>query len=135
MAEKTVEEAEDLDTGIVRKIVETVDVKSDRLEEIHSKLDSLDKRADRIEGKLDKLITNGTEKSDLKDVHRRIIDLLQSWMSTKNLARILNYRQEYVSRKVSELKNMDLVEEKREGKSILYRRKDGVKEAMEEEED
>ncbi len=125
-------ESEDPETGVVRKIVETVDFKTDKLEEIHEKLNSLDNRMERMEGKLDKVITDDTSESDLKDVHKRILDLLGSWMSTKNLAKIMNYRQEYVSRKVSELKKMGLVEEKRDGKSILYKRKGGVKEAMEE---
>lgn len=124
-------EAGDPETGVVRKIVETVDFKTDKLEEIHDKLNSLDKRMDRMEGKLDKVITEDTNKSDLKDIHQRILDLLGGWMTTKNLAKIMNYRQEYVSRKVSELKKMGLVEEKRDGKSILYKRKGGVKEAME----
>ena len=130
MSKETVEETEELNTGVVRKIVETVDVKSDRLEEIHSTLEDLNQKMERIEGKLDKVITKGTEKSDLKDVHKKIMSLLGSWMSTKDLAKVMNYRQEYVSRKVSELKNMGLVKTKREGKSILYKREDGVKEAM-----
>ncbi|MFP4117048.1 MAG: helix-turn-helix domain-containing protein [Candidatus Aenigmatarchaeota archaeon] len=127
-------EAEDPETGVVRKIVETVDFKTDKLEEIHEKLNSLDERMERMEDKLDKVITEDTSESDLKDVHKRILDLLGGWMSTKNLAKIMNYRQEYVSRKVSELKKMGLVEEKRDGKSILYKRKGGVKEAMEDNE-
>ncbi|GEM_PF-2036133 len=129
---QTTNDAEDLETGVVRKIVETVDFKTDKLEEIHTKLGSLDKKMNRIEDKLDKVITENTKKSDLKDVHQRILNLLGSWMTTKNLAKIMNYRQEYVSRKVSELKKMGLVEEKRDGKSILYKRKGGVKEAMKE---
>ncbi len=130
MSENTVSEAEKLETGVVRKIVETVDIKTDKLDEIHTKLNSLDKKMNRMEDKLDKVITGNTSKSELKDVHKRILDLLGSWMTTKNLARIMNYRQEYVSRKVSELKKMSLVKEKRDGKSILYKRKGGVKEAM-----
>ncbi len=122
---------DDPETGVVRKIVETVDFKTDKLEEIHTKLNDLDSKMDRIEDKLDKVITDDTKKSDLKDVHKRILDLLGSWLTTKNLSKIMNYRQEYVSRKVSELKKMGLVKEKREGKSILYKRKGGVKEAME----
>lgn len=131
MSEGNTRDAENLESpGIVRKIVETVDVKTDKLEEIHKKLNSLDKRMDRMEGKLDKVITKNTEESDLKDVHKRILSLLGSWMTTKNLAKIMNYRQEYVSRKVSELKKMGIIKEKRDGKSILYKRKEGVQEAM-----
>lgn len=116
--------------GIVRKIEETVDFRSDKLEDIHSLLSDLNEKMDKIDRKLDRVITKGTESDDLKDVHERILDLLGNWLSTKNLAKILNYRQEYVSRKVSELKKMGLVEEKRDGKSIKYRRKDGVREAL-----
>lgn len=131
MPEEKTEKVENLENlGVVRKIVETVDVKSDKLEEMHSLLEELNQKMDRIDGKLDKVITKGTEKSDLKDVHERILNLLGSWMSTKNLAKIMNYRQEYVSRKISELKKMDLIKQKREGKSIYYKRKEGVKEAM-----
>lgn len=133
MPEEQTEKLEEMENlGVVRKIVETVDVKSDKLEEIHSMLEELNEKMERIDSKLDKVITEGTEESDLKEIHRRILNLLQNWLSTKNLAKILNYRQEYVSRKVSELKNMGLVEEKREGKSIYYKRKEGVKEALEE---
>ncbi len=129
-------EVEDMENpGIVRKIVETVDIKTDKLEEIHTKLNSLDKKMDRMENKLDKVITENTEKSELKDIHQRILNLLGSWMKTKNLAKIMNYRQEYVSRKVSELKKMGVVKEKRDGKSILYKRKEGVKEALEDNND
>lgn len=132
MPEEKTEKLEEMDNlGVVRKTVETVDVKSDKLEEIYSLLEGLNEKMDRIDKKLDKVITEGTEKSDLKDVHKRILDLLESWMPTKSLAKILNYRQEYVSRKVSELKKMGLVEGKREGKSIYYKRKEGVREALE----
>ncbi len=130
MSEEALSEAEDLETGVVRKIVETVDIKTDKLEEIHEKLDSLDKKMNSMENKLDKVITENTDESDLKDIHKRIINLLGNWMTTKNLAKIMNYRQEYISRKVSELKKMGIITEKRDGKSILYKRKDGVKEAM-----
>lgn len=133
MPQEKTEKLEKMDNlGVVRKIVETVDVKSDKLEEIHSMLERLNEKMERIDSKLDKVITQGTEKSDLKDIHKRILSLLENWLSTKNLAKILNYRQEYVSRKVSELKNMGLVEEKREGKSIYYKKKEGIKKALEE---
>lgn len=131
MPEEQTEKLEEMENlGVVRKIVETVDVKSDKIEEIHDLLEDLNEKMDRIDSKLDKVITKGTEKSDLKDVHKRILNLLGNWLPTKTLAKILNYRQEYVSRKVSELKKMGLIKEKREGKSIYYKRKEGIKEAM-----
>lgn len=131
MPENKTENLEEMDNlGVVRKIVETVDVKSDKLEDIHSLLEDLNEKMERVDSKLDKVITKGTKKSDLKDIHQRILNLLGNWLSTKNLAKILNYRQEYVSRKVSELKKMGLIKEKREGKSIYYKRKEGIREAM-----
>lgn len=126
---ENIEEMED-NLGVVRKIEETVDFRSDKLDEIHTLLQNLNNKMERIDSKLDNVITSGTEKSDLKDVHERILGLLGNWMSTKDLAKILSYRQEYVSRKVSELKKMDLIEEKREGKSIKYKRSEGVQEAL-----
>lgn len=131
MSEEKVEKLEEMENlGVVRKIVETVDFRSDKLDEIHGLLEDLNKKMARVDKKLDRVITGGTEESDLKDIHKRILGLLDSWLSTKNLAKILSYRQEYVSRKVSELKKMSLIEEKRDGKSIYYRRKDGVQESL-----
>lgn len=131
MAKEKVEKLEEMENlGVVRKIVETVDFRSDKLDEIHDLLKELNEKMVRIDKKLDRVITGGTEESDLKNIHKRILDMLDSWLSTKNLAKVLSYRQEYVSRKVSELKKMGLIEEKRDGKSIYYRRKEGVKESL-----
>jgi DNA-binding transcriptional ArsR family regulator len=58
----------------------------------------------------------------LKEVHQKILNVLQDWMNTQNLAQVLGYRQEYVSRKVAELKEMGKVDEKREGKNLFYRK-------------
>ncbi|MFP4045818.1 MAG: hypothetical protein ACLFS3_02050 [Candidatus Aenigmatarchaeota archaeon] len=134
MSEERVSKVEDLENlGVVRRIVETVDIKSDRLDEIYERINELDSKLDRIDSKLNKILTGYTDKSDLKEIHMKIIDLLGSWLTTKNLAKIMNYRHEYISRKVSELKKMGLIEEKRDGKSIQYKRKDGIKEALESE--
>lgn len=131
MPEERVEKVENIENlGVVRKIVETVDIKSDRLKKIEEKLESLEDKVESIESKIDNYILNGTKEKDLKEVHKRILDLLDNWLSTKNLAKILNYRHEYISRKVSELRKMGLIEEKREGKSIFYRKKEGVSEVI-----
>lgn len=134
MSEERIEKTEKIDgaenLGVVRKIVETVDIKSDRLKNIEERLENIEDKMEKMEQKMDEYILNGTNEEKLKKIHRRILEMLDNWLSTKDLANILSYRQEYISRKVSDLKKMGLLEEKREGKSIRYRRKEGVNEVI-----
>lgn len=60
----------------------------------------------------------------LKEIHLRIMDMLDSWLSSDELSKIIGYRQEYVSRKLNELKKKGLILEKRTGKKIKYKRVD-----------
>lgn len=112
------------ETEIVRRIIETINVNrfsSKRLDRIETRLTKLEKKLQILDKKFDKFFEKKEEKN-LKKIHNKILNLLDSWMSTKNLAKVLSYRQEYISRKVSELKGMNLIREKRNGKRILYRR-------------
>ena len=109
---------------IVRKLVERVDITQNTRfkEELLNILHRLDMKMDLINQKLDKIIKEEINSVEIKEIHLKLLNILDSWMSTSDLARIMNYRQEYISRKVAELRKMELVEEKRDGKSILYRR-------------
>ncbi|RLJ01244.1 MAG: hypothetical protein DRP11_04760 [Candidatus Aenigmatarchaeota archaeon] len=109
---------------IVRKLVERVDVTQNTRfkEELLNILHRLDMKMDLINQKLDKVIKEEINSVEIKEIHLKLLNILDGWMSTSDLARIMNYRQEYISRKVAELRKMELVEEKRDGKSILYRR-------------
>jgi len=78
---------------------------------------------DIINRKLDRLLEQKVSK-DMKDVHRRILSLLNSWMNTESLSKALGYSQEYVSRKMAELKAMGKVHEKKVGKNIYYKSAD-----------
>ena len=90
--------------------------------ELRKKLEILEMKMDRINQKLDSLLSE-KKSLEFKDVHKRILNILNEWMSTENLAKALGYSQEYVSRKISELKEMGKIEEKRSGKNLYYRRK------------
>lgn len=81
----------------------------------------LEMKMDIINKKLDELLQQKAAK-DLKDVHQKILNVLNSWMNTQNISQTLGYRQEYVSRKVAELKEMGKIDEKREGKNLFYRK-------------
>ena len=109
---------------VVRKIIETIDISKpvSRMNKIIDYLESLDKKLDLINQKLDKVIVEKIESKDVKEIHLKILNMLDGWMNTSDLAKILNFRQEYISRRVGELKKMDLIEEKRQGKNVFYRR-------------
>ncbi len=81
----------------------------------------LEMKMDIINKKLDELLQQKQSK-EFKDVHQKIINVLAEWMNTQSISQMLGYRQEYVSRKVAELKEMGKIEEKREGKNLFYRR-------------
>ena len=81
----------------------------------------LEMKMDMINRKLDNLLEK-KDKGKIKDVHKRILDMLGGWMSTQNISDRLGYSQEYVSRMISELKEMEKVHEKREGKNLFYRK-------------
>lgn len=87
-----------------------------------SLLGKVDEKLDLLNKKLDKVIADEIKTENLKDIHLKILNLLDGWMSTKDLSRVLGDRQEYISRKVAELKKMSLLEEKRKGRKIVYSR-------------
>jgi len=84
-------------------------------------LQILEMKMDMINKKLDELLQQ-KEAKEFKEVHNKILSILNDWTNTQNIAEMLGYRQEYVSRKVSELKEMGKIDEKREGKNLFYRR-------------
>lgn len=90
------------------------------LKKLTNVLERLDKKLEILNSKLDKIITG--KQPELKEIHMKILNLLNDWTTTYDLAKILNYRQEYISRKVAELKKMKMVEESRTGKSLFYKR-------------
>lgn len=131
MIKDKIEQAEETQDQmeIVRRIIERINVNrfsGKRLDRIERRLVRLEKKIQVLDEKLEKAFDR-EEKRKLKKIHRKILSMLDSWMSTKNLAKILSYRQEYISRKVSELKKMHLIREKRNGKRILYKRNENKK--------
>ncbi|MCK4634955.1 MAG: hypothetical protein KAT37_03715, partial [Candidatus Aenigmarchaeota archaeon] len=78
-------------------------------------------KMDLINRKLDELLQQKQSK-EFKDVHHKILNILNNWMNTQTISQSLGYRQEYVSRKVAELKEMGKIDEKREGKNLFYRK-------------
>ncbi len=81
----------------------------------------LEMKMDLINRKLDELLQQKQSK-EFKDVHHKILNILNNWMNTQTISQSLGYRQEYVSRKVAELKEMGKIDEKREGKNLFYRK-------------
>ena len=81
----------------------------------------LEMKMDLINRKLDELLQQKQNK-EFKDVHHKILNILNNWMNTQTISQSLGYRQEYVSRKVAELKEMGKIDEKREGKNLFYRK-------------
>lgn len=86
-------------------------------------LQIIEMKMDMINSKLDELLQQ-KRVSDFKEIHQKIIEVLNDWTNTQSISQALGYRQEYVSRKVAELKEMGKIEEKREGKNLFYRRAD-----------
>lgn len=120
---KSTEDTDSLE--VVRQMVEKINVNkisNKNSERIINLLEKVDKKLDLLNNKLDQVITDEIETENLKDIHLKILNLLDGWMSTKDLSKVLGYRQEYISRKVAELKKMNLLEEKRKGKKIVYSR-------------
>ncbi|MCD6399127.1 MAG: hypothetical protein J7L08_04375 [Candidatus Aenigmarchaeota archaeon] len=89
---------------------------------IKKSIDIIEMKIDRINRKIDELLSK-KRSLEIKDVHNRILNLLGDWVSTENIAKMLGYSHEYVSRKISELKDMGKIEEKRIGKNLFYRKK------------
>lgn len=84
------------------------------LKKIEAKVEEMDKKLNEVikEIKIRKL----------RDIHFKILDLLKDgWVSTSELAKMLNFRQEYISRKVADLKAMDMIDERRIKRTIKYR--------------
>lgn len=98
-------------------------VPKSEIKELKKTIRILEMKIDKINKKLDELLKK-RENLQMKDVHKRILNLLTDWMSTERLSDALGYSQEYVSRKISELKEMDKIEEKRSGKNLYYQRKE-----------
>ena len=87
----------------------------ENLQRIEAKLDAMDRKLNEV------ILELKTKK--LRDIHLKILDLAESWVSTSDLSKILHYRQEYISRAMGDLKGMDLVEERRDKKKIQYKKK------------
>lgn len=87
----------------------------ENLQRIEAKLDAMDKKLNEV------ILELKTKK--LKDIHLKILELSESWVSTSDLSKVLHYRQEYISRAMGDLRVMDLVEERRDKRNIQYRKK------------
>lgn len=81
----------------------------------------IEMKMDMINSKLDELLQQ-KRVSDFKEIHQKIIEIIGDWTSTQSISQALGYRQEYISRKVTELKEMGKIDEKREGKNLFYKR-------------
>ena len=97
-------------------------VPKSQIQEVLKKIQVLEMKIDLINGKIDKLLER-KKQLEVKDVHKRILNLMDTWVNTESLSKVLGYSHEYVSRMVSELKEMGKIEEKRTGKNLFYRRK------------
>ena len=84
-------------------------------------LQIIEMKMDIVNKKLDEILQQKSS-AEFKEVHQKILGLLNEWMNTQTISKALGYRQEYVSRKVSELREMGKLEEKRDGKNLFYRR-------------
>jgi len=118
-SDEIIKKARELD--MMRKLGGKVNIPE--IKEIQKTLQIIEMRIDMINRKLDKLLEEKTSK-ELKDVHKRILSLLNTWMSTESLAKALGYSHEYVSRKVADLKLMGKIQERRNGKNIYYKAAD-----------
>ncbi|HDI02785.1 MAG TPA: hypothetical protein ENF95_01475 [Candidatus Aenigmarchaeota archaeon] len=106
---------------MLRKLKESGKLTQVDVQNITKTLQILEMKLDMISRKLDELLEHKKSK-EFKDIHQKILNILNDWMNTQSISEILGYRQEYISRKISELKEMGKVEEKREGKNLFYRR-------------
>ena len=106
---------------MLRKLKESGKLTQVDVQNITKTLQILEMKLDMISKKLDELLEHKKSK-EFKDIHQKILNILNDWMNTQSISEILGYRQEYISRKISELKEMGKVEEKREGKNLFYRR-------------
>jgi len=97
-------------------------VPKSQIQEVLKKIQVLEMKIDLINKKIDKLLER-KKQLEVKDVHKRILNLMDTWVNTESLSKALGYSHEYVSRMVSELKEMGKIEEKRTGKYLFYRRK------------
>ena len=89
-------------------------------------VESLSRRIDTLEGKFNVLMERmesfiDANRAEMGIVHQKMLGEMAEWRSTAEMADKLGYRQEYMSRKVAELKTNRLVVEKRSGKKIFYR--------------
>ncbi|UCG95787.1 MAG: hypothetical protein JSV92_01920 [archaeon] len=106
---------------MLRKLKESGQLPHAESHDMAKMLQILEMKMDLVNRKLDELLHQRKTK-ELKEVHQKIINVLHEWMNTQTLAQVLGYRQEYVSRKVAELKEMGKIDEKREGKNLFYRK-------------
>jgi DNA-binding transcriptional ArsR family regulator len=106
---------------MLRKLKESGQLPQENGQTLVKTMQVLEMKMDLVNRKLDELLHQRKTK-ELKEVHQKILNVLHDWMNTQNLAQALGYRQEYVSRKVAELKEMGKIDEKREGKNLFYRK-------------
>jgi len=117
-SDEIIKKARELD--MMRRLGQSPSAQIPDIKEIQKSLQIIEMRMDMISRKLDKLIEE-KESKEMKDAHKRILSLLNTWMSTENLSKALGYSHEYTSRKVADLKSMGKIQERREGKNIYYK--------------
>lgn len=118
-SEDIIKRAKELE--MLRKLKESGQLPEEDGNTLVKSIQILEMKMDLIAKKLDELLQQ-KDTSEIKEVHQKILEVLGDWTNTHNLARSLGYRQEYVSRKVAELKHMGKIDEKREGKNLFYRK-------------
>jgi len=106
---------------MLRKLKVSGQVPQINMHTLTKTVEILEMKMDIINNKLDELLQQKGTK-EFKQVHERILGVLDDWMNTQSVSEALGYRQEYVSRKVSELKGMGKIDEKRNGKKLFYKR-------------
>ena len=106
---------------MLRKLKVNGQVPQTNMHTLTKTVEILEMKMDIINKKLDELLQQKGAK-EFKQVHERILGVLGDWMNTQSVSEALGYRQEYVSRKVSELKGMGKIDEKRNGKKLFYKR-------------
>ncbi len=106
---------------ILRKLKDSGQLPQEDDHALAKTMQILEMKMDLINRKLDELLQQKQNK-EFKDVHHKILNILNNWMNTQTISQSLGYRQEYVSRKVAELKEMGKIDEKRNGKKLFYRK-------------
>lgn len=94
--------------------------KDEGSETVAKRMDILESRLNALSEKIDGIAQSLSPASKSND--ERIVNMLWEWRSTSELSKMLGYSQEHVSRRISDMKKAGLVQEKREGKKIFYRK-------------